>query len=87
MGLGKIRFAGGKPTPELMRNFTCDRPLNCVAIRPSFLSGRWLSAKYHRFASLSHSMGKNMSLLSNNFDLFCKLRLTFQQAAAEEQVY
>ena len=32
------------------------------------------------------SMGKNMSLLSNNFDLFCKLRLTFQQAAAEEQV-
>ena len=67
-----------------MRNFTCDRPLNCVAIRPSFLSGRWLSAKYHR---LSHSMGKNMSLLSNNFDLFCKLRLTFQQAAAEEQVY
>jgi hypothetical protein len=32
-------------------------------------------------------MGKNMSLLSNNFDLFCKLRLTFQQAAAEEQVY
>lgn len=20
-----------------MRNFTCDRPLNCVAIRPSFL--------------------------------------------------
>eukprot|EP00434_Breviolum_minutum_P022635 symbB.v1.2.019974.t1/scaffold1632.1/size108648/14 len=26
---------GGKPMPELMRNFTCDRPLNCVAIRPS----------------------------------------------------
>ncbi len=23
--------------PELMRNFTCDRPLNCVAIRPSLL--------------------------------------------------
>mmetsp|Transcript_51561 Transcript_51561/g.112311 ORF Transcript_51561/g.112311 Transcript_51561/m.112311 type:complete len:695 (+) Transcript_51561:35-2119(+) len=28
-------MGGGKPTPELMRNFTCDRPLNCVAIRPS----------------------------------------------------
>ena len=28
-------LAGEKPVPELMRNFTCDRPLNCVAVRPS----------------------------------------------------
>lgn len=32
-----FRPRGGKPMPELMRNFTCDRPLNCVAIRPSLL--------------------------------------------------
>ena len=81
------RFAGGKPTPELMRNFTCDRPLNCVAIRPSFLSGRWLS-EYYPFASLSHSVGeKNCPFLSSHFDFFGKLRLTFQQAAAEEQLF
>lgn len=32
-----FRPRGGKPMPELMRNFTCDRPLNCVAIRPWLL--------------------------------------------------
>ncbi|CAE7039156.1 sum1 [Symbiodinium natans] len=26
---------GENPMPELMRNFVCDRPLNCVAVRPS----------------------------------------------------
>lgn len=31
---------GDKPTPELMRNFTCDRPLNCVAVRPSLLCSK-----------------------------------------------
>ncbi|CAJ1384167.1 unnamed protein product [Effrenium voratum] len=28
-------MGGGGPAPELMRSFTCDRPLNCVAVRPS----------------------------------------------------
>ncbi|CAK9094101.1 unnamed protein product [Durusdinium trenchii] len=33
-------MGGDKPTPELMRNFTCDRPLNCVAVRPSLLCSK-----------------------------------------------
>eukprot|EP00931_Biecheleriopsis_adriatica_P057315 TRINITY_DN33992_c0_g1_i1.p1 TRINITY_DN33992_c0_g1~~TRINITY_DN33992_c0_g1_i1.p1 ORF type:complete len:703 (-),score=137.07 TRINITY_DN33992_c0_g1_i1:32-2107(-) len=34
-GSGFDDMGGDAPTPQLMRNFTCDRALNCVAVRPS----------------------------------------------------